>query len=112
MKIVRVLTFITGFLTFAWQVLQVIQGNGKNLFLVPDIILGILLVAVAFLKPTVDNEKWLIAALSYACGVFATATFGGLVMDTYDFGAFTTTVGLVLCLLSIIWLIRKHKLSQ
>jgi peptidoglycan/LPS O-acetylase OafA/YrhL len=109
MKLVRILAFITGLLTLGWQIMQVAQGNAKNLFLIPDIILGIVLMVAAVLKPEGKNISWLIAALGYACGVFATATFGGLTMGTYDFGAFTTTVGLVPCLGSIVWLICNKK---
>jgi peptidoglycan/LPS O-acetylase OafA/YrhL len=109
MKAIRILTFITGLLTLGWQIMQIAKGNAKNLFLIPDIILGIVLMVAAVLKPEGKNISWLIATLGYACGVFATATFGGLIMGTYDFGAFTTTVGLVPCLGSILWLIRKRK---
>jgi peptidoglycan/LPS O-acetylase OafA/YrhL len=109
MKVVRILTFITGLLTLAWQVIQIINGKAQNVFLVADIILGILLIAVALMKPEPQKKSWLIAALGYACGVFATATFGGLTMGTYNFGALTTTLGLIPCLYSIIWLIYKHR---
>ncbi len=110
MKTVRIIAFLTGFLTLAWQVLQIVKGNGMNIFLIPDIILGIVLMITSFLKPIGSNVNWFIAALAYSCGVFATATFGGLLMNTYNFGAFTTTLGLVPCLFSIIWIIRKNKI--
>jgi peptidoglycan/LPS O-acetylase OafA/YrhL len=109
MKLVRIVTFIIGLLTLGWQFMQIAQGKIKNLFLIPDIILGILLMMVALLNPEGKNVKWLITALGYACGVFATATFGGLTMGTYNFGAFTTTLGLLPCLGSIIWLIHKKE---
>jgi peptidoglycan/LPS O-acetylase OafA/YrhL len=110
MKLVRILAFITGLLTLAWQVIQVVKGNGQNIFLVADIILGIALMVTALLKPTDKNISWLMAALGFACGVFATATFGALTMGTYNFGAFTTTVGLLPCLASLMWLIKKQKI--
>jgi peptidoglycan/LPS O-acetylase OafA/YrhL len=109
MKIVRILAFATGLLTLAWQVLQIVNGKGQNIFLIADIILSFALMATAFLKLSDRNISWLQAALGFSCGVFATATFGGLTMGTYNFGAFTTTVGLVVCFVSLVWLIRKQK---
>jgi CDP-diglyceride synthetase len=111
MKIVRVIAFVTGLLTLAWQMIQIAKGNGQNIFLIADIILGMVLMATAWLKPNGKNTSWLIAALGYTCGVFATATFGALTMGTYNFGAFTTTAGLVPCLASLLWLIRNRKAS-
>jgi peptidoglycan/LPS O-acetylase OafA/YrhL len=109
MKVIRITTFLVGILTLVWQVVQVANGKAQNMFFVADIILGIALMATALLKPTDKNTIWLIAALGYACGVFATATFGGLTMRTYNFGAFTTTLGLIPCLGCIIWLIYNKK---
>jgi peptidoglycan/LPS O-acetylase OafA/YrhL len=109
MKLVRILAFSTGILTLVWQILQIVKGNGQNIFLIADIILSVLLMVTALLKPNAKNTSLLIIALGFACGVFATATFGGLTMGTYNFGAFTTTVGLAICLASLLWLIRNQK---
>jgi peptidoglycan/LPS O-acetylase OafA/YrhL len=109
MKAVRIIAFSTGLLTLVWQIMQIANGKGQNIFLIADIILAIVLMATALLKPEGKNVTWLIAALGFACGVFSTATFGGLTMDTYNFGAFTTTVGLLLCLACIIWFQYKKK---
>ncbi len=111
MKLVRILAFSVGLLTLVWQIVQITNGKGQNIFLIADIILGIVLMITAFLKPNHNNANWLIAALGFACGVFATATFGALTMGTYNFGAFTTTLGLVPCFISLLWLIRKQKTS-
>jgi peptidoglycan/LPS O-acetylase OafA/YrhL len=108
MKLVKILAFSTGLLTLVWQIMQVANGKGQNIFLIADIILGIALMVTASLKTNDKNTSWLNAALGFACGVFATATFGALTMSTYNFGAFTTTVGLVPCLASLVWLIRNQ----
>jgi peptidoglycan/LPS O-acetylase OafA/YrhL len=109
MKLVRILAFTTGLLTLAWQLIQLAKGNGQNIFLIADIILGFVLIVTALLKPNDKNISLLIAALGFACGVFATATFGALTMGAYNFGAFTTTAGLIPCFASLLWLIKKQK---
>jgi peptidoglycan/LPS O-acetylase OafA/YrhL len=109
MKLVRILVFSIGLLTLTWQLIEVIKGNIQNIFFIVDILLGIALIVTATLKPNAINTSWLNAALGFACGVFATATFGGLTMGTYNFGAFTTTVGLIPCLATLLWINRKQK---
>jgi hypothetical protein len=109
MKTVRIITFLVGLLTLVWQGMQVANGKAQNMFFIADIFLGAFLIASAILKPIEKNISWLMVALAYASGVFSTATFGGLTMGTYNFGAFTTTLGLIPCLGSIVWLISQKK---
>jgi hypothetical protein len=94
----KVVAIIVGALTLAWQVLQIINGKAINMFLIADIILGIALIAAALKANTKNGEIYLLIAFAFSAGVFATATFGGLTMGTYNFGAATTTLALIPCL--------------
>ena len=89
-SVARVLAVITGSLTLLYQLMEVLNGNAKNLFLVGDIILGIVLIAAAFARPVARRPLYLIAAFAYTSGVFMIATFGGLVVGTYDFNLVKT----------------------
>ena len=109
--VARVLAVITGSLTLLYQFMEVLNGNAKNLFLVGDIVLGIVLIAAAFARPVASRPLYLLAAFAYTSGVFMIATFGGLVVGTYDFGAFTTTIGLVPSLAMVVLLLR-HQFVQ
>ncbi len=94
-RIARIFAFIIGTLTLIWQLVQIVTGNAINQFLIPDLLLGIALVGASFLTPTQRGVSLLLAAFGFTAGVFAVATFGGLLTQTYDFGAFTTTIGLI-----------------
>ncbi|MEM7575452.1 MAG: hypothetical protein AAF433_21290 [Bacteroidota bacterium] len=104
----RILAILIGSLTLLYQVMEIANGNALNFFLVGDIILGIVLIAAAFTQPVARRPLYLLTAFAYTSGVFMIATFGGLVVGTYDFGAFTTTVGLIPALAMVVLLLRHH----
>ncbi|MDX2061858.1 MAG: hypothetical protein SFY70_02235 [Bacteroidia bacterium] len=91
----RIFGGIIGGLTLAWQGWQVALGEAQNFFFIPDVLLGIFLVVASLRNESPRAVAGLLWAYGYTTGVFATATFGGLLMGTYDFGAATTSVGLV-----------------
>jgi hypothetical protein len=111
LKTARIIGFITGLLTLAWQVIQIMNGKGENIFLVADIILGIFLIISSLVNETKNGSLYLLLAYTYSAGVFSVATFGNLTIGTYNFGAFTTTLGLVPSVIFMV-LISKHILRK
>ncbi len=103
----RIIAFAIGLLTLLWQVMKIAQGNFQNLFFIPDIILGIALIAASLVKINNNGVLYLLLAYVFSVGVFGTATFGGLLTGTYDFGAFTTTVALIPCIIFIVLLSKE-----
>ncbi len=103
----RFFAFIIGLLTLLWQVIQVANGNFKNLFFTPDILLGLGLILASLVRPRIKAILALIIAYAFSSGVFATATFGGLLVGSYDFGAFTTTLALIPCIIFLALLPRE-----
>ena len=103
----RVFAFVIGLLTAVWQVMQVANGNFRNLFFTPDILLGVGLILASLVKPGNNAILALIIAYAFSSGVFATATFGGLLVGSYDFGAFTTTLALIPCIIFLALLPRE-----
>lgn len=112
-KTARIFAFVIGSLTVLWQVLQVVDGNFRNLFFPSDLLLGVALMITALLKPSSKNLLLLLAAYAFSAGVFATATLGGILVGSYDFGAFTTTVALVPCFVFLVLLAKDlNKVKQ
>ena len=103
----RTFAFIIGSLTVLWQIMQVVEGNFRNLFFPTDLILGAALMITALLKPTIKNQLLLLAAYAFSVGVFATATLGGMLVGSYNFGAFTTTIALVPCSIFLVLLAKN-----
>lgn len=103
----RIIGFIIGLLTLLWQVMQIAQGNFQNLFFIPDIMLGAALISASLVRTNRNGVLYLLLAYAFSVGVFGTATFGGLLTGTYDFGAFTTTVALVPCIIFIVLLSKE-----
>ncbi len=109
-RLARSFAFLIGSLTLVWQAWEVSQGRLFNQFLVADIILGILLMVAAGLPNRFNSVLTMLIAYAYSCGVFMVATTGGLLLSTYDFGAFTTTLGLIPC--SVFTILLSHWLIQ
>ena len=107
LKIIRIVAVLVGLGTVLWQVMQWQSGNWQNMFFWPDIIVGLFLGFAAFVKV----ERWasilMLVGFAGMAGIYSVATLGTLTMGAYDFGAFTTTVGLVFCLPAIWVLVRR-----
>ena len=93
----RIFAYLIGGLTLLWQGSEVLNGRLLNQFLIADIILGILLITAARFPNQQNAALALFAAYAYSVGVFMVVTTGGLLLNRYDFGAFTTTSGLIPC---------------
>lgn len=102
----RVFAVVVGGLTLIYQIWQVSSGNGANQFLVADIVLGVCLIVSASLSARFVAALAMLAAYSYAAGVYVVATAGGLLLGMYDLGVASTTLGLVPCVAFIILLGR------
>lgn len=102
----RIFAALIGGLTLMWQGGEVLNGELLNRFLVADIILGLLMIVAAALPRRYDSVLAMLVAYAYSSGVYAVATTGGLLLGSYDFGAFTTTLGLVPCAIFVILLSR------
>ena len=104
LAVIRIITFLVGFLTVAWQILQATSGNVANAFFIPDLIVGVpLMIATLWPKSTktsftIIELVWLIG-LSSMSGVYMVASFGALSLGEYtdDVGPATTSIGLVVC---------------
>lgn len=103
-KLARVFAFLVGGLTLVWQGWEVISGRLFNQFLIADIILGIFLIAAAMLPNRFHSALAMLVAYAYSGGVFVVATTGGLLLSKYNFGAFTTTLGLISCSIFVVLL--------
>ena len=108
--IIRIFAAGIGASTWAWQIYQIASGHTSNMFLVADIILGAFLIAAALMKPGKSTDAVLLSAFSYATGVYFVPTFGSIVTNNYDFGAFTTTIGMIPS--AIISALLIHNLRQ
>lgn len=110
-RLARVFALSIGGLTLLWQAWEVINGRLFNQFLIADVLLGLGLIVAALLRNRLYSSLAMLIAYAYSVGVFMVATTGGLLMSKYDFGAFTTTLGLVPCSLFTVflcrWLIQK-----
>jgi hypothetical protein len=110
-RLARIFAFLIGGLTLLYQVGEVLSGRLFNQFLVADLVLGILMIAAAGVPNRFNSVLAMLVAYAYACGVFMVATTGGLLISRYDFGAFTTTVGLFPCSIFTVllsrWLVQK-----
>ena len=89
---------VVGVATFIWQMIELMNGNARNMFFAADIIFAVALVAAALIKHDAKASAAMLVAFSGMAGVYAVATFGALTTGTYAFGPFTTTVGLIACL--------------
>ena len=107
MKIVRVVAVLVGFGTVLWQVLQWQSGNWQNMFFWPDIIVGLFLGGAAFIRQERKAALLMLAGFGLMAGIYSVATLGTLTLGAYDFGAFTTTVGLVFCLPAMAFLFKR-----
>lgn len=98
MKIIRILAILVGFGTVIWQISEWSQGRAQNMFFVADVVIGLYLGLSAFIPSARSAQVNLLAAFGLIAGVFSVATFGALTMGIYDFGPFTTTIGLIISL--------------
>ncbi|WP_287127479.1 hypothetical protein [Candidatus Cyanaurora vandensis] len=110
-NLARFFALLIGGLTLVWQGWEVISGRLFNQFLAADIILGIFMIIAAVLPNRFNSALAMLAAYAYSCGVFMVATTGALLLSKYDFGAFTTTLGLIPCSIFVVllnrWLVQK-----
>ena len=96
---VRVLTFLIGFLTVAWQILQAATGNWANAFFFPDLIVGVPLTIASFFAASFKVElSWLIG-LSSMSGIYLVSAVGAATegMFTDSWGPTSTAIGLFVC---------------
>ena len=107
MTFIRIVAILVGFGTVLWQVMQWQSGNWQNMFFWPDILVGLFLGGAAFLKGPRLPALLMLAGFGLMAGIYSVATLGTLTMGTYDFGAFTTTVGLIACLPAMAWLVKR-----
>ncbi len=107
----KIIGAIIGLLTIAWQIMQIVNGKAFNMFLIADFILGIALILAAISKVKKNQPLYLLMAFMFSAGVFATATFGGLMTNTYNFGAITTTLALIPCVIYSV-LLAKYLVTK
>lgn len=107
LKTIRVLAIVVGLSTIAWQIMQISNDNMRNMFLIADIGIGLLLALTALVSNKKTAALLMLIMFSAIGGVFSVATFGDLTLGQYKFGSFTTTVGIVISLISIIILYRQ-----
>ena len=113
LAVIRIITFLVGFLTVAWQILQAVTGNVSNAFFIPDLVVGVPL-TLATLWPstqtsfTIIELVWLIG-LSSMSGIYLVASFGALSLGEYtdDVGPATTSIGLVVCIPCMVILSKR-----
>ena len=106
---VRVVTFLVGFLTVAWQILQAATGNWANAFFFPDLIVGVpLTIATFFSASFVVELSWLVG-LSSMSGIYLVSAIGAATegMFTDSWGPTTTAIGLVACY-PCMWVLSKR----
>ncbi|MBW4558337.1 MAG: hypothetical protein KME59_20900 [Trichormus sp. ATA11-4-KO1] len=110
-RLARVFSLLIGGLTLIWQGWEVVNGRLFNQFLIADIILGIFMIIAAVLPNRFKSVLTMLVAYAYSGGVYMVATTGGLLLSEYNFGAFTTTLGLFPCIIFVIllsrWLVQK-----
>ncbi|MEL6687765.1 MAG: hypothetical protein AAFP97_09090 [Pseudomonadota bacterium] len=108
MKFIRIIAILVGFGTVAWQMMEMSQGRGQNMFFWADIIVGIYLGAVAFLPNVRAAQVHMLAGFGLMSGIYLVATLGTIAMEgALNEGATSTLIGLIFTLPSMTLLGRK-----
>jgi len=111
-RLARAAALLIGGSVLGWQVVNAAHGRFVHAFLVPDLVIGVLLIVAAACPSERVAAVAMLAGFAAMAAVFLSATCGRLTMEPHAFDAGTrlTTLGFVPCVTAALalgrWLAR------